>query len=107
MDHDVVVFAQVMTVVMSSLAAFIVITLGARALWRMGSRQAARPLADPTVRDELQRLQTAVDAIAIEVERISETQRFTLTLLGNGLPSGGERLGQLPRGAGSRVDTPH
>jgi hypothetical protein len=105
-DHDVMVFAQVMTVIMGSFAAFVGVTLGGRALWRMGSRQAARPLPDPVLRAELERLQTAVDAIAIEVERISEAQRFTLNLLGNGLPAG-ERPGHLPRGPSARLDTPH
>jgi hypothetical protein len=100
------IFAQVMTIIMASFAAFVGVTLGGRALWRMGSRQAARPLPDPALRAELERLQTAVDAIAIEVERISEAQRFTLNLLGNGR-SAGERPGQLPQGQSSRLDTPH
>ena len=39
--------------------------------------QSATPLADA----RLDRLEQAVDAIAIEVERISETQRFTTKLL--------------------------
>jgi hypothetical protein len=38
---------------------------------------AATPLADA----RLARLEQAVDAIALEVERISETQRFTTKLL--------------------------
>ena len=39
--------------------------------------QSATPLADA----RLDRLEQAVDAIALEVERISETQRFTTKLL--------------------------
>lgn len=107
MSPDVIEFAQVMIVTLTSVAGFIAIGLGTRVLWRMGSRPSKRSLPDPAVREELQRLQTAVDAIAIEVERISEAQRFTVTLLSKGVPAGGERLGELPRrGSGSR-DTPH
>jgi hypothetical protein len=42
--------------------------------------------------NRLERIEQAVDAIAVEVERISEGQRFTTKLLsegrGNALPSG-------------------
>ena len=41
------------------------------------ANQTAAPLADA----RLARLEQAVDAIALEVERISETQRFTTKLL--------------------------
>ncbi len=43
---------------------------------RLGN-ETATPLADA----RLARLEQAVDAIALEVERISETQRFTTKLL--------------------------
>jgi hypothetical protein len=43
----------------------------------------ALPQADPReIRDGLGQLQQAVDAIAVEVERLSEGQRFTTRLLG-------------------------
>lgn len=71
-------FAQVMTVIISSIAALTVIVLGARILWRHGTKtREAAPVHDP--RQEA--LQMAVEAIAIEVERISEAQRFTVGLL--------------------------
>ena len=81
MDQGVMVFAQVMAVVMGSIAALVGIGLGTRVLWRLGSqppRRAAPALADS---EELQRLQTAIDAIAIEVERISEGQRFVTKVM--------------------------
>jgi hypothetical protein len=108
MDHDVLMFAQVMAVITMSVAAFVVIGLGARVLWRLGSRTRPRelPAVDPNA---IQRLETAVDAIAIEVERISEAQRFTVTLLAEQLPA--RRVDRAPDapspGAIGRVITPH
>ena len=46
----------------------------------------------PDVQDRMLRIEQAVDAIAIEVERMSEGQRFTTRLLT-------ERLGGMPREA--------
>ena len=40
-----------------------------------------RPGAAPDVADRLDRIERAVEAVAIEVERISEGQRFTTRLL--------------------------
>lgn len=108
MDHDVLMFAQVMTVITMSVAGFVVIGLGARILWRLGSRTKPRDLSsvDPSA---IQRLETAVDAIAIEVERISEGQRFTVNLLAEQLPARRvERAPETPAAGGiSRVNTPH
>jgi hypothetical protein len=80
MDGEVLMFAQVMTVIVMTIAALAGIGLGSRVLWRLGSR--AKPTAAlPHDDDRMQRLETAVDAIAIEVERISEAQRFMVGLL--------------------------
>ena len=99
MEGDVLVFAQVMTVIVASTGAFVAIGLGARMLWRAGSR--AKSKAVPPVDDtRLDRLEAAVDAIAIEVERISESQRYTVSLLSDRLPPPGER-------SLKRVTTPH
>ena len=86
MDGDVLMFAQVMTVIVMSTAAFVVIGLGTRILWRRGSPRAS---AGQSPRDDerMQRLETAVDTIAIEVERISEAQRFMVGLLSESLPA--------------------
>jgi hypothetical protein len=58
----------------------------ARRIWR-GGRRPQPPLADSTQR--LERIEQAIEAVAIEVERISEGQRFVTRLLseGNRLPS--------------------
>jgi len=45
------------------------------------NRRPAPELRDPAADSRLARLEQAVDAIALEVERISEGQRFTTRLL--------------------------
>ena len=52
----------------------------ARAFARRMERESKTKLA-PEVTSRLERIEQAVDAIAIEVERISEGQRFTTKLL--------------------------
>lgn len=52
----------------------------ARRVWR-GSPKAVAPRADDVIAPRLDRLEQAVDAIAIEVERISEGQRFVTRVL--------------------------
>ena len=55
----------------------------ARTLWSSvsGNAKRANGLPSPLADDRLARLEHAVDAIALEVERISEGQRFTTKLL--------------------------
>lgn len=48
----------------------------ARALGRRIERGAATPAVEPAVAAQLVRIEQAVEAMAIEVERISESQRF-------------------------------
>jgi len=65
-------------------AIFPIIFLGtplARALARRWDRDAAAPKIPPEVMARLERIEQAVDSIAVEVERISEGQRFTTKLL--------------------------
>jgi hypothetical protein len=51
-------------------------------MWLQRSGRLSAPEADQKeIRDGLIQLQQAVDAIAIEVERLSEGQRFTTKLL--------------------------
>jgi hypothetical protein len=50
---------------------------------RMDRRGAASPGADADMRGRLERIEQAVDAIAVEVERISEGQRFTTKIIGD------------------------
>ena len=51
-----------------------------RALGRRFERRGQTPLLDASVADQLQRIEQAVEAVAIEVERISESQRFLARL---------------------------
>lgn len=76
MNPDIVEFAQVMTI----LGTFLVVTIGCIvvAMKVLKRRPPERPALDE---NRLQHLEQAVDAIALEVERISEGQRFTTKLL--------------------------
>ena len=60
-----------------------------------------RQLAEPSV--DLQTLNQSVDAIAIEVERIAEAQRFATKLLSDRVESGASVANRPP----ARVITPH
>ena len=55
----------------------------ARNIWRRGSRQAPAPVSQEST-ERMERLEQAVDAISIEIERISEGQRFMTRLLTEG-----------------------
>lgn len=106
MDEGVITFAAVMSVILTSVAALVGIGLATRALWLRGSR--AKPIAASRIDERLERLEAAVDVIAIEVERISESQRFTVSLLSDRLPPRVDRVGELPSAAmPKRVNTPH
>jgi hypothetical protein len=107
MDNDVLTFAQVMAVIVMTVASFVGIGLGARVLWRRGSR--ALPAATSQLDERLERIEAAVDVIAVEVERISESQRFTVGLLSDRPPARvNERVGDLPSpSVAKRVNTPH
>ena len=51
--------------------------VGAAAVWRLGGRAAHVNAANASLADErLEQLQQSIDAIALEVERIGEAQRF-------------------------------
>ena len=64
--------------------------------------ESKRPQIPGEVMNRLERIEQAVDAIAVEVERISEGQRFTTKLLSEG--RSGNALGA---GAPSQNDAPH
>lgn len=64
-----------------TLAVLMPLSIGiARRLWRRGSNSDA-PVHDPMIAPRLDRLEQAVDAIAIEIERVSEGQRFITKIL--------------------------
>ncbi|HYS70174.1 MAG TPA: hypothetical protein VEM14_08035 [Gemmatimonadaceae bacterium] len=56
----------------------------ARGYTRRMDAEARNPRVPPEVMNRLERIEQAVDAVAIEVERISEGQRFTTKLLSEG-----------------------
>jgi hypothetical protein len=70
-----------------------------RALWRRASRPGLPPAALTETAQRLGHLEAAVDTIAVEIERISEGQRFVTKLL-----SEGQKAPSL--GAGQRVADP-
>ena len=69
----------------------------ARAIARRMDRESGQPRIPHEVADQLEHMEQAIDSIAIEVERISEGQRFTTKLLsernrnGHALPVDTER----------------
>lgn len=70
-----------MVSVIFTLAVLMPISLGiARRLFKRSSREAA-PVSDPMANARLERLEQGMDAIAIEIERISEGQRFVTKVL--------------------------
>lgn len=64
---------------------------------RLEQRDRARALPDET-NERLLRIEQAVDAIAIEVERMSEAQRFTQRILAERLPPAQALPSGQPRG---------
>jgi hypothetical protein len=77
MNEDIVIPIAGMTMIVT-------LALGVpfmRALIRRWERQPLQPTVPPEVTARLERIEQAVDAVAIEVERISEGQRFTTKLL--------------------------
>lgn len=63
----------------------------ARTLWKRASRPALPTAVFNEAAQRLERLEGAVDTIAIEIERISEGQRFVTKLLSESQPA--QRLG--------------
>jgi len=57
-----------------------------RLIWKRASAP-ARPAVDSATQQRLEQLQQSVDTIAIEVERISEAQRFVTRLLSDTRPA--------------------
>jgi len=75
----------------------------ARAMWKRSSRPGPAPAVFTETAQRLERLEASVDAIAIEIERISEGQRFVTKLLSEGQPapmlSAGQRTAETIRGS--------
>ena len=104
-----ILFVQVALIFVATSAALTGLALVARVLWRLTGRVQPRESLPGVSADDFRRLETAVETIAIEVERISEAQRFTAALLSERTPS---RESDSPEGRGAlppapRVTTPH
>jgi hypothetical protein len=78
MDPDILSFFQVCAGIVMTVGALAAIGITARVILLRAQRSSQRP---PIDENRLQHLEQAVDAIAIEVERISEGQRYTTKLL--------------------------
>ena len=93
MNEDIVIpIAGMLMIIVLSIGVPLVVALGKK--WE---RQDKLPKVPNDMTDRLTRMEQAIDAIAVEVERISEGQRFTTKILADrpreqtGLPSSGER----------------
>ncbi len=75
----------------------LVVAMG-RMMWRRGSVQRVVPAIPAATEERLERMEQGMDSIAIEIERISEGQRFVTRLLG-------ERK-ELPALGGAEVPRP-
>jgi len=72
----------------------------ARAYARKLDAQAKNPGVPLEVTSRLERMEQAIEAVAIEIERISEGQRFTTRLLSEGKPAAPASIPSAPaRGA--------
>ena len=89
MDLDVEAFAQVAVIIVMMVGSLSIITVASIFFVRRAARATPRRQDD----DRLEHLQQSVDAIAVEVERIAEAQRFSAKLLAErtGEPSSPER----------------
>jgi hypothetical protein len=79
MDPDVISFAGVMATIVASIGALGGIYVALK--WGIASSKRHGQLPSPYNDARLEQLQQSVDAIAIEVERIAEAQRFSAKLL--------------------------
>jgi len=84
----------------------IIIAIGvplARAFARRIDADSRQPRIPTDVAQRLERMEQAIEAVAIEVERISEGQRFTTKLLSEGAGRGETRQAGLPNPVQDRV----
>ena len=84
---------EVVLIVRSVMTTIAAIALGIPIIRALSRRFIERPPVQPGLPPEvllrLERIEQAVDSIAIEVERVSEGQRYTTRLLSEGRASGG------------------
>jgi hypothetical protein len=87
---------------LAAFATAIILAIGvplARAYSRKMDADSKNPRIPSEVSGRLERIEQSLEAVAIEVERISEGQRFTTKLLSEGRGAGD--AGQIPSSAAS------
>ena len=93
MDEDIVIpIAGMLMIIVLAIGVPLV-----RAMGRRWEAEARTPRSDPESTQRLARMEQAIDAMSLEIERISEGQRFVTRLLSD---KGQERV-PLPREAQS------
>ena len=77
-DPDVISFAVVAAVIVGMVGSLVAI-----GIWgmRASRKKSSRELPNPVYEQRLDQIQQSIDAIAVEVERIAEAQRFSAKLL--------------------------
>jgi archaellum component FlaC len=96
---------EVMTLsVLSILLVFFPLAFSvARSVWKRSNRPGPAPGVFTETAQRLERLEASVDAIAIEIERVSEGQRFVTKLLSESQPTpqlgAGQRTPETVRGS--------
>lgn len=79
LDPDVINFAGVMVTIVGTIASLCGIVVASK--WALAATKRREQLPSPYTDGRLEQLQQSIDAIAIEVERIAEAQRFSAKLL--------------------------
>jgi hypothetical protein len=93
---------MVINALMVPIVAFIMVGITAigvplaKAYARRIEREPRQPALPPDMTARLERMEQAIDSIAIEVERISEGQRFTTKLLSERNTTGASGLSKPP-----------
>ena len=90
LDPDVINFAGVMVTIVGTVASLCGVFIASK--WAIAATRRREQLPSPYNDARLEQLQQSIDAIAIEVERIAEAQRFSAKLL-----AGREAEPRLPR----------
>ena len=83
--NDIPENAMTLGIVMTIFVFFPLAITFARNIWKRGNRRAV-PAPSPETNQRLERLEQGVEAIAIEIERVSEGQRFVTKLLSESAP---------------------
>jgi hypothetical protein len=82
MDPDVISFAGVMVIIIGSIGALGY--MGTALMRSFGRTKQSAALPPQRYEEQFAQLQQSIDAIAVEVERIAEAQRFSTKLLSDG-----------------------